>query len=940
MSQTVGDLKAEADQLLQQGIRHIKSHQFNEGIRLYQQALAIYQKLGDYESQAEVLALLGYISSFQENYPVAINYLERALKLAREIPNRYLEGNILFNLGGAYIFQKDITRGKEYLQQSLDIAREINDRDLLKVHEQIWQSLTGTVPDSNISSTQSRQHQTLSQNLNSSRLVEAGSLNDQGIELGNAGQFEQAQHFFEKALTIYREIDNQQMESRVLGNIGLLYFSQGYFDQAIDYYNKSLLIARKAQDYQWEAAILTHLGTVNFERGNYAQAIDYQMQSLLIAQKLGDKELEARIQDQLGSIYLNLGEYFKAVEYQLSSLVIIQDLKNAPDLNTRIEARRYEAGYLGNLANTFKNLGEYLKAEEYAQQSLQIAREINNPVIESKALGTLSNISIGKGNYDVAKEYAQQKLTITLRINDRQGQFEALNSLGNSYFFLKDYSTAIKYFQESLNLSQEIGDIYKKGWTLTKLGDAFLKYGNFEESEKFLRLGMEAREALRGKVGSNDAYKVSIFDLQVDTYQLLQQALVAQNKTDEALEIAERGRARAFVELLSRRLSPNQTEVSPITAPKLEEIKQIAKTQNATLVEYSVIKDKNNTKLYIWVIQSTGKVEFRRVEITKSLNKSLETLVTYARNYMGVRGRGSIEIVPLDDSEAKNQLKQLYKLLIEPIADVLPTDPNAHVIFMPQGELFLVPFPALQDENGKYLIEKHTIVTAPAIQVLDLTQKQRVKVQQANPKGLVVVGNPTMPKVTIKIGEPPEQLNPLPAAENEAITIAKLLNTKALTGNEATKTAILSQLPQARIIHLATHGLLDDFKGLGVPSAIALAPSGNDDGLLTADEILDLKLNAELVVLSACDTGRGRITGDGVIGLSRSLITAGVPSIIVSLWSVPDAPTASLMTEFYRNWQEKKLDKAQALRQAMLTTMKNHPNPKDWAAFTLIGEAE
>jgi CHAT domain-containing protein len=198
-----------------------------------------------------------------------------------------------------------------------------------------------------------------------------------------------------------------------------------------------------------------------------------------------------------------------------------------------------------------------------------------------------------------------------------------------------------------------------------------------------------------------------------------------------------------------------------------------------------------------------------------------------------------------------------------------------------------------------------------------------------------------MPKVTIKIGEPPEQLNPLPAAENEAITIAKLLNTKALTGNQATKKAILSQLPQARIIHLATHGLLDDFKGLGVPGAIALAPSGNDDGLLTASEILDLKLNAELVVLSACDTGRGRITGDGVIGLSRSLITAGVPSIIVSLWSVPDAPTASLMTEFYRNWQEKKLDKAQALRQAMLTTMKNHPNnPKDWAAFTLIGEAE
>ena len=100
-----------------------------------------------------------------------------------------------------------------------------------------------------------------------------------------------------------------------------------------------------------------------------------------------------------------------------------------------------------------------------------------------------------------------------------------------------------------------------------------------------------------------------------------------------------------------------------------------------------------------------------------------------------------------------------------------------------------------------------------------------------------------------------------------------------------------------------------------------------------------LKLNAELVVLSACDTGMGRITGDGVIGLSRALISAGVPSVIVSLWAVPDAPTASLMTHFYQNLQ-KYPDKAQALRQAMLTTLKQHPNPKNWASFTLIGEAE
>ncbi|MDD1474274.1 CHAT domain-containing protein, partial [Dolichospermum sp. ST_sed4] len=253
--------------------------------------------------------------------------------------------------------------------------------------------------------------------------------------------------------------------------------------------------------------------------------------------------------------------------------------------------------------------------------------------------------------------------------------------------------------------------------------------------------------------------------------------------------------------------------------------------------------------------------------------------------------------------------------------------------------LFLVPFPALQDEKGKYLIEKHTILTAPSIQVLDLTHKQRIASKKSGiGKGeILVVGNPTMPKNPIT----DEQLTSLPGAEREAIKIAKLLNTQEITGSKATKIAIVQKMLKARIIHFATHGLVDDFKGFGVPGAIAFASSGKDNGFLTSGEILDLKLNAELIVLSACDTGRGRITGDGVVGLSRSLISAGIPSIVVSLWSVGDDSTSLLMTEFYKNMQQKQ-DKATALRQAMLTTMKhkNYQSPYHWAAFTLIGEVE
>lgn len=143
------------------------------------------------------------------------------------------------------------------------------------------------------------------------------------------------------------------------------------------------------------------------------------------------------------------------------------------------------------------------------------------------------------------------------------------------------------------------------------------------------------------------------------------------------------------------------------------------------------------------------------------------------------------------------------------------------------------------------------------------------------------------------------------------------------------------------MVHLAAHGLLEygDPEETGsqdTPGALAFAPDLMEDGLLTTTEILQMNLQASLVVLSACDTGWGRITGDGVIGLSRAFVAAGASSLVVSLWSVPDAPTAELMTEFYRQLKLGQT-KAQALRQAMLMTMAIHENPMAWAAFTLVG---
>ncbi|MDF5712782.1 MAG: CHAT domain-containing protein [Rhizonema sp. NSF051] len=528
-------------------------------------------------------------------------------------------------------------------------------------------------------------------------------------------------------------------------------------------------------------------------------------------------------------------------------------------------------------------------------------------------------------------------------------------------------------------IAREIQDRQGQGQALNNLGRVLLRTGKTTEATQRLIEAIKIWEYLRARL--NDSFKVSIFQEQARTYRFLQKALAYQNKTDAALEIAERGRSRAFLELLATHLS----SVATPKLPSIEQIQQIAKAQNATLVEYSIIDDdfqikgKQQTReseLFIWVVKPTGEVTFRRVDLKplwQQHNSSLANLSVNIRDCIGERRMSDscIELfinkqslqqfhqrLKLDCSGVKRgtmgfscgptidkdradiyYLQQLHQLLIKPIADLLPTDPKADVVFIPEQSLSLVPFVALQDAEGKYLIEKHTIRTSPSMHVLDLTHRQAQEVRGLA-KDILIVGNPTMPKVSFRLGEPPQQLNPLPAAEKEARTVAAIFNIQAITGNQASKAAVVKQMLKAKFIHLATHSFADDFKRLGIPGVIALAPSGRDDGWLTASEIQDLKLSAELVVLSSCDSGGGKITGDGIIGLSRSFIIARVPSMIVALWAIEDQSTADLMIEFYRNLQHNP-DKAQALRLAMLSMVANpRYKPRDWAAFTLIGEGQ
>jgi CHAT domain-containing protein len=560
-----------------------------------------------------------------------------------------------------------------------------------------------------------------------------------------------------------------------------------------------------------------------------------------------------------------------------------------------------------------------------AQQELDFAQRFGQPVILAGAFRDVGNAYLELQQYDLAIDMYQRAIETAKQVNNLEFQGLAWFQIGIAYQHQCQYEKAIAAYQQAASLHQNNQDRFASAYSLAQLGLAQLKGNRSPQAVQSFEKAVENFESIR--TGLPDRFKISVFRMQSLVYQMFQYGLVVNRKNDTALEIAERGRARAFVELLGQRIQG----VPKLDAPKLPQIQEIAKAQNATLVEYSLIREidekseggKDYAVLLIWVVKPTGETTLRHVDLTR-LSEPLPQIVEKTRN----------SIFQPTTEPINPALQRLHQILIEPIADLLPTDPNQHVVFIPQDALFLVPFAALQDAQGRYLVEQHTIRTSPAIQVLDLTRRQRQRLQG---NGALVVG---FPRSGLIVGNPAGIIPELPEAEKEAIEIAALLQTKPILGQQATKSAVLSALPKAQTIHLATHGRFEDRRSEGLQSSLSFAVAGQDKGLLTASEIIDLKLNASFAVLSACNSGRGEITGDGVVGLSRAFIVAGVPSLLISLWSFKDQPSVtSLMVQFYKNLQQNP-DRAQALRQTMLSTLKQHPHPKDWAAFTIIGEAQ
>jgi tetratricopeptide (TPR) repeat protein len=345
----------------------------------------------------------------------------------------------------------------------------------------------------------------------------------------------------------------------------------------------------------------------------------------------------------------------------------------------------------------------------------------------------------------------------------------------------------------------------------------------------------------------------------------------------------------------------------------------------------------------IFAVSVHGEV---RAAVVGSGRAVLEREVGALRSALGVTtaGRGimlvgsAVTAAPAGAGELDAALRRLYSLLVAPIEEALPGR-GGLVALEPSGPLWLLPFAALLDSRGDPLVSRFALLYAPSRMLLDEVRNGEVYTIPSRSRALIV-GNPVVSPSRLP-GD--EQLGisflPLPGADREADRIARFFgrdSRKVLHGSHADLASVVAQAPDYSVLHFATHGIAraDD----PLESFVLLAGSRCGDRL-TARRVLSLSLRADLVTLSACQTGLGKIAGEGMIGLSRSFLIAGARSVVVSQWSIDDDATIGFMQSFYRDYLRQGGDKAQALRRAMLS-LRGKPrtaHPRYWGAFTLIG---
>lgn len=829
-------------------------------------------------------------------------------------------------------------------------------------------------------------------------------LGDLGALCVYKGEYQQAKEYADRGLKFAETLPEVKKDNLILAqialawnNIGQFYRWSGDYPEAIHYLKLALAQYQKlpAGEEDAIASVLANLGRVHRDVGDYIQSLNYFNDALkAIPNVAGSLQKRAEILNSIGVLFVEQRDNSKALEYLNKSL----------ELSGKINDNLKKAQITLNLGLVYTRQSRLEDASRHLLESVKLseaAKDNDGMLAAERGLGFTY---WKQGNYQSSIEHLNKSWLRALELKDETRQAEILWSQAAVYCAQKSYTMAIECAERALSISARFGLFNVFYLSAVVLGKCYFAQNNIEQAFNILSQAINKIEEVRFQVAGAEQERVAFFEDKVEAYQVMAEVLLSQKRDMEALTYAERAKSRALLDIVrngqangGKLMSSGEreaeqklkSEIYALNSQLMIERRKTAPDRNAEASLTNRLKDArfNYDTFRANLYASHPELRIRRVDFP-SLNQEicdfllqdsrtalLEFLIAGDRVYLflvtrkalpdGASSSAEVKVYPLSiaSSKLKEQVAIYYKQVSEQRIDfkararelynVLLKDIEPELVgktrlcIVPDGYLWELPFQTLVDADGKFLLEKYAIFNSPSLVYLHQVKKNDQKQHSKGDKAILAVGNPDLGQ---EILERYPAIKPLPEAEAEVKSISDIYGqgeSIVFTGASATEGVIKSNIRTAKILHFATHGIIDRIDAFH--SHLVLAKDKRDtaqDGLLDIGEIAELELNANLAVLSACETGRGNIgNGEGVISMAWAFLVAGTPTTIVSQWRVGSASTSELMVEFHRQLIKhgqgvaQTAGKVEALRDASLKLMRKtqYRHPFFWAGFMALG---
>jgi CHAT domain-containing protein len=741
-------------------------------------------------------------------------------------------------------------------------------------------------------------------------------------------------------------------------------------------YEEARDVARQLGDKAREARASGELGIIAFMDGDTGASLELLAGALKTSIELKDIGAHIRYLNLMGNGLTLFGRPEDGIRYYDRALQLV---RSTPELDTSTMA-------IAGKARALVALGKRAEAEKLFQESLDLARRRNRRGLAASLLTELGNLAGEAGQSKRAIDYYQEAVRLAEAGELHRLVATASFGLARLHRDAGDLEKAEESAEKGVDASQRVGETFELPERLSFLARLHTDRGRIGDADHLFEQAADVVEGLMVTVESPSTRTSligAVSQIYLDHFTLAVERL---KDPERALEVLERARGRAAADVLRTR---ETFRSASMVARAIE--REIARLQTRLMRSSDREERRQILERLFDVEQELYAAKFSRsqrlmergqpVELA-TLQKNLrpdELLLEYAlgepRSYALVIGDTDIRIITLPERSriealvekylaevrsrkaATQSAKELYSVLLGSVAE---RRQRPRLIVVPDGKLHLVPFDALVDESGGYVLASQVVTYAPSATVLHLLRSQPESSAASVP--LVAVGDvpyqggdslvassgnagrsksagTTRGLFDLQAGKLP----PLPATAEEVISVAEIAGRRSvvLLGEKATEGGLRARLSErVRILHLAVHGIASN--ATPERAALVLAQSaGDDDGLLQAREISELDLAAELVILSACDTGAGRLVGqEGIVNLVRAFHFAGARTVVASLWAADDVFTTSLMKRFYGNLA-KGVDRGVALQKAKLELIEQFGDqalPFFWAGFTMVGE--